>query len=633
MKKFQLPWIALFLLLVLTACSGETAPIPTAQESPAPETQHYEAAAETSVAVEFTPTAEKAASPAQQAAALAGQPVEAFFEQAFNLILTQDPEWVVELGLPYLMPKEPVLTGFGPEHLEETNLLYLALLDVLHQYDYAALPSSEQISYQVFEWFLDTEIQRYEDSVFKYLVSPVSVRSYPQLFIMFFTESHPLSTPEEAEDYVARIHLLDEKVDQLIARLELQDQVGIIPPRLVIEFGRADIKNYLGSNPQTSSLRTAFHSKASQISGLDAEAFSNLEEDLLLALKEEVFPAYDRLDAALIEMQASAPETTSLSAYPGGAEYYQHLLHQFTTTTLTGEEIHTLGMAEMEQIESEMRLRFAALGYPVEEDISALYKRLEKDSSTLQGEEIAAEYERILQAAEQQAGDYFDLRPQPGMLEVIGGGAGDFYSPGSWDGSRPGRFYARTTGAEAVYKLKTIAYHEGIPGHHFQIMGPKQGDLPFFRHLVGFTGYAEGWALYAEYLAWEMGWYQNDPYGDLGRLQFEALRACRMVVDTGIHAKGWSFEQAVDYMVDNTGLSPGFVQAQVMRYISLPGQATAYMVGKLEIMRIREKAAAALGEDFDLRQFHNVVLQNGSMPLSTLEEVIDSWIELVSNGG
>ena len=219
----------------------------------------------------------------------------------------------------------------------------------------------------------------------------------------------------------------------------------------------------------------------------------------------------------------------------------------------------------------------------------------------------------------------FEQRP-PGKLEVVGGNVGGYYSPGSLDGSRPGRFYARINQPEPVYQMRSLAYHEGIPGHHYQITLAAMADLPFFRNLVGFTGYIEGWALYAEYLAYDLGWYADDPYGDLGRLQYEALRASRMVVDTGIHAMGWSFEEAENYMVGNTGMDRGFMQYEIMRYISYPAQATAYLVGKNELLRMRSESEEILGDDFVLAEFHSVILENGSMPLEVLESILQKWV-------
>jgi uncharacterized protein (DUF885 family) len=280
----------------------------------------------------------------------------------------------------------------------------------------------------------------------------------------------------------------------------------------------------------------------------------------------------------------------------------------------------------LDRIQLEIRQKFSELGYSENESIPDLYERVISESGTLNGNAIEEEYERILREADENIDDYFDLRPT-GVLEVVGGDVGAFYSPGSLDGSRPGQFFARINSPEPIYKIKTVAYHEGIPGHHYQISLAQQADIPLFRNLLIFDGYAEGWALYAEYLASELGWYENDPYGDLGRLQYEALRACRMVVDTGIHTKDWGFEQSVNFIVENTGLPHGYAQYEVVRYISYPGQAPAYLVGKIEIMRLRDLAEEKLGDDFDLREFHNILLMNGSMPLSVLETVITDWIE------
>jgi uncharacterized protein (DUF885 family) len=273
-----------------------------------------------------------------------------------------------------------------------------------------------------------------------------------------------------------------------------------------------------------------------------------------------------------------------------------------------------------------MRKKFAALGYPEDGEIPGLYQRLAQDSGTLYGAALAEKYEEILEKADLESHSSFDLQPKQ-KLEVIGGDEGAFYSAGSLDGSRPGRFFVRTNGSEPVYKMKSLAYHEGIPGHHFQISLAQEADIPLFRNLLVFDGYAEGWALYAEYLAAELGWYKEDPYGDLGRLQYEALRACRMVADTGVHTKGWSYNQALNFLVSNSGIPWGFAEYEVLRYISYPAQATAYMTGKIEILRMKDMAKNSMGKAFDLREFHNVVLRNGSMPLNILERVIKDWIK------
>ena len=206
---------------------------------------------------------------------------------------------------------------------------------------------------------------------------------------------------------------------------------------------------------------------------------------------------------------------------------------------------------------------------------------------------------------------------------VVGVPNGGYYLHPAMDGSRPGAFYASNTGSEPRFGMPTLAYHESIPGHHQQIALAQELPLPFFRSDMGFLGYTEGWALYAERLAWELGFYEHDVYGDLGRLQAEAFRATRLVVDTGIHVKGWTYDQAMDYMVQNTGMTRGEVEVQIWRYITWPGQATAYKIGMLKILELRQKAMDALGDDFNLRIFHNVVLGNGSVPLEILEQLVD----------
>jgi uncharacterized protein (DUF885 family) len=231
----------------------------------------------------------------------------------------------------------------------------------------------------------------------------------------------------------------------------------------------------------------------------------------------------------------------------------------------------------------------------------------------------------LIKEAEQKVAPVFDLRPKADVI-VIAGENGDYYTPPTVDGSRPGMFYAQVTGTEWRFSMPTLAYHEAVPGHHFQLALALEQPLPAFRKSSQFMAYTEGWALYAERLASELGFYQNDPYGDLGRLQAEAFRAARLVVDTGIHGKKWTFDQAVEFMVENTGLPEEYVQGEVGRYIMWPGQATAYMVGMLKILELRQKAQDALGDRFDLVEFHNVILRNGSVPLEILDEVVNEYI-------
>jgi uncharacterized protein (DUF885 family) len=319
------------------------------------------------------------------------------------------------------------------------------------------------------------------------------------------------------------------------------------------------------------------------------------------------------------------------------------MLRQATTTDYTPEQVHQLGLSEVARITQEMDGLLKAQGLSsgsVGERMTALGKdpRFLYPNDDDGRRQALARYQQILDEVSARMPQYFRTLP-PTRLTVERvppsqekGTSGGYYQQASMDGSRPGMFFANLREMNEVPKwgMKTLAYHEGIPGHHFQIstaLGLK--DLPLIRQQTLYTAYAEGWALYAEQFAAEIGMYKDDPWGDLGRLQMELLRATRLVVDTGIHAKGWSREQAIDYMVNTTGMAPGDVTTEVERYMAFPGQACAYKVGQLKILELREKARTALGPKFNLKDFHAVVLENGGVPLTLLEQLVDEWIARV----
>jgi uncharacterized protein (DUF885 family) len=323
-----------------------------------------------------------------------------------------------------------------------------------------------------------------------------------------------------------------------------------------------------------------------------------------------------------------------------GAEFYQAMLKQFTTTEYAPEEIHALGLAEVARIDAEMDALLDGQGL-VEGTVAERMAALRTDPRFLvpdtdEGrDQLLARYREILGDMAGRMPEYFRTIP-PGELQVERvpastekGSAGAYYNPAAMDGSRPGVFYAnlRDTAETPTWGMKTLAYHEGIPGHHFQIATAHElKDLPFLRQQPIYTAFTEGWALYAERLAAEIGLYADDPFGDLGRLQAEMFRAVRLVVDTGLHAKGWTREQAIEYMVGTTGMGESEVTSEVERYMALPGQACAYKVGQLKILELRDGARKALGPKFDLREFHAVVLENGAVPLTVLERLVDDWV-------
>jgi len=357
-----------------------------------------------------------------------------------------------------------------------------------------------------------------------------------------------------------------------------------------------------------------------------------------------VYPAYGRMNAALVALEpAAAGQGAGVGRLPDGAAYYATVLQQQTTTDYTPEQVHALGLSEVARITAAMDTLLRAQGL-MAGSVGERMRALGQDPRFLfpnddDGRRQAlARFQQILDEVSARMPAYFRTQPAkrltvervPEALEK--GSSGAYYQPASMDGSRPAIFFANLRDLNELpqWRMKTLAYHEGIPGHHFQIsiaLGLK--DLPLIRQQPIYTAYGEGWALYAEQLAAEIGMYKDDPWGDLGRLQAELLRAARLVVDTGLHAKGWSREQAIDYMVSTTGVSAGDVTTEVERYMAAPGQACAYKVGELKILALRDKARAALGARFDLKDFHAVVLENGGMPLTLLEQLVDEWIARV----
>jgi uncharacterized protein (DUF885 family) len=324
-------------------------------------------------------------------------------------------------------------------------------------------------------------------------------------------------------------------------------------------------------------------------------------------------------------LQSRAPSEGGVWQHPEGSKYYEYRVARYTTTDLTPSEIHQLGFEELARIHAEMRLLFDQLGYPENESLPELFDRVEKDGGTLHGNKIVAGYEAIIGDAKLRAGQVLDLQPVADVV-VIPGPTGGYYVGPNVDGSRPGAFYVAVSGSEPRFGMASLAYHEAIPGHHTQVALAMEMDLPSFRRGSHFTAYVEGWALYAERLMAEVGAYTEDPYGDLGRLQMEAFRAARLVVDTGIHDQGWTFDQAVEFMVANTGMEQRFLQFEVARYIAWPAQALSYKIGMNEILRLRAKAKDQLGDRFDIREFHNLVLGSGSLPMVILEQIVDEFI-------
>jgi uncharacterized protein (DUF885 family) len=418
--------------------------------------------------------------------------------------------------------------------------------------------------------------------------------------------------------------------------LKRREEIGVVPPAFIVKFARGNIVGYLQMrSPDPASIKaeslsvyTVFEEKLGAVDGLSEAVRQALLDSALAEIKGAFIPAYFVLLDYLDHLATIATDDAGAWKLPGGDAYYAYMLRDQTSTDLTPDEIHELGLAEVERIQAEIRQVFDELGYPQDEDIGKLLERAYQDAGfyniqTQQGKEQLVEtYEALLDEIDQRVDTVFDIHPKA-EVAVVGGPMGGYYVSGSLDGSRPGAFHVATGGSwSPKFNMKSVAYHEAIPGHHFQIAIAQELDLPLFRTDVFFNGYAEGWALYAERLAWELGMYEDDPYGNLGRLQLELLRAVRLVTDTGIHARRWTREEAQAYMQETVG---GWTH-EVERYIVLPAQATGYKVGMLKILELRQRAMDELGEAFDIKEFHEVVLGQGGVPLEILERLVDDYI-------
>jgi uncharacterized protein (DUF885 family)/Tol biopolymer transport system component/streptogramin lyase len=562
---------------------------------------------------------------------LQGLPLDRFFEESFRHLMLRDPEWATAEGLADRFGiGNGQLTDLTDAYVRETQRLQIAILDMLRQYDRDSLPAGQQISYDVYEWYLDDLVRGQAFMYYDYPITHFTTGVQFQL-IQLFTDLHPVKSQRDAEDYIRRLSQVDEKFEGLVEGLRLRKEAGVVLPRFLLPWLMGDIRHVAQAAPRLTPFYTAFEEKLDALESLSPDERQSLLGRAEQAIAESVIPAFAALAETLDGLESVAPTGVDVSQFPDGRAYYDYVLRHHTTTDLSADEIHELGLKELERIHGEMRTLFDQLGYPQEDGIPALYSRLAQEGDWVSGAKVAEMYEAIIDEAEVNLDTAFDIRPQAGLV-VIAGSQGDYYVSASLDGSRPGAFYARISGGgQALYGMPTLAYHEAVPGHHFQIALAQESDLPLLRNVVGFTGYTEGWALYAEQLAHELGWYNDDAYGDLGRLQAQAFRAARLVVDTGLHARDWTFDQARQFMIENVGMDPGYMQFEVSRYIAWPGQATAYMVGMLKIQELRQRAMDRLGDRFDLKEFHRVVLSNGSMPLEVLERVVEDYIEAMLN--
>lgn len=539
------------------------------------------------------------------------------------------------VGIRYKTDELPDMSMAQLEKMREFGVRNRKMLE---SYDTSELQGEELLSYQMMSWLLT----RWTEAADKFLYHTYAFDQINGLHVRFpdvMVNHHDVKSERDAKDYLARVEKIGFALGQLVETTETLEKKGFTIPNFLLEKSAKDAADFAARPFEENSLRVDFQKKLTALEDLEDEKKRSLQESFDRALKTKAIPGYEKFAAAIAAMATRTSSAAGVWHLPDGDAWYKNRIEDSTTTTMSADEIHTTGLAEVARIQAEMNAIMDAEGV----QRSSFREGLEKVSADPRQQwpdtddgraAILAEYSRIITDINSKLEPMFKTDPKkavaveriPVFKEKTSPGA--YYFPEAMDGSKPGTFFVnlRDVKAHAKFGMRTLAYHEAVPGHHFQLsVAMAQKDLPLVRRLIPLTAYTEGWALYAEQLAAENG-FQQAPLDRLGYLNAQLFRAVRLVLDTGIHAKRWSRQQAIDYGLANMGMEQGELEAEVDRYCVWPGQALGYMVGRLKLLELREKARAKLGDRFDLREFHDVLLLGGALPLELLEGRVDRWI-------
>ncbi|WP_420148620.1 DUF885 domain-containing protein [Spirosoma sp.] len=565
-----------------------------------------------------------------------------FYDRVFVLNMLRSPETITQLGI-------PVLYNWTKDQWDDVSDAqqwrnFAKIKDdyaTLQSYDRSSQSAENQLNTSILSWYMKGVV---DSEPFFYHNYPLNQMDGVQSGVPdLLLNKHQLRTKDDVEAYIGRLRGISTKFDQVLEGLKIRERKGIIPPKIIIQRILDEMKTFSRGGLSRNVLYIDFTKKIAKINDLSTDGKSSYSKQVAETIQTSVLGAYQKLIAYNQALYARPSSGDGVWKLPNGDAFYRYQLRLHTTTNLSPEQIEQLGLREVSRIKQEMWTILKSQGYTdTTQSIGKVLQDLSKESRFLYPETpagkamILEKYKRIIEEASQKVNVAFAIRPKAGItvepvpaFQQATAPMGRYNIP-ALDGSKGGVFVTnlRNTAEHPMFGMKTLAYHEGIPGHHFQLgIQTELKGLPIFRTVIPFTAYAEGWALYTEQLAYELGFYQNDPFGNLGRLQAELFRAVRLVVDTGIHHRRWTREAAIYYMVTNTGRSESEVTTEVERYLVWPGQACSYKIGMLKILELREKAKQALGPRFDLKRFHQVVLANGAVPLPVLEEMVDAYIQ------
>jgi len=599
-----------------------------------------------------------------------------FYERIFIENVRADPEFLTVIGaientaFDFHSAK---LTDFSPGFLDDRVDQSRHNHEILHSYNRGRLSGQAAITYDMLDWYLGMKAEEKEWIFHNYYLHQMQAPHTTS--VMLLTDYHQIVNERSAENYIARLQAFQTKFEQIGETVRTSAAQGVIPPRFVFDHVMKDMRDFIDTPPDQNILYEHFANNLAmmaedynpapenerngnhdisidydddadwdedsrELDPLSAETIDRLLTDAADAIRNHVYPGYETLITLSDSLYTYAPEDIGVWSLPDGDRYYEFMTRYHATFNITPEEVHQIGLDETARLESEMFAIFEDFGI-TGGTIAERFDLLDEDSGLFYpdtGEsyqQIIDDYTANIAILAEQSRPLFHTTPRadvvvrrvPSHMEESAPFA--YYGIPAMDGSRPGVFYTNLADISKIpkYTMMSLTAHEAIPGHHFQIALQFEIDnLPTIRIATPFTAHMEGWALYAEWLMAEAGVYDDDPLGNLGRLQMEMFRAARLVTDTGIHLKQWSRDEAIAYIYDITGLPYNDMVTEVERYAVMPGQAIAYKLGMIRFQELRQQAEKALGDRFDIAEFHDVLLLNAAMPLDVLTGVVDEYI-------
>jgi len=572
----------------------------------------------------------------------ANNSLDKFLDDSILDPILDNPQILTSLGLhqlDFFTNHNEKLNDYSVEKSEADHEKFLTYYEKLNNFDEKKLPASAQLNLEVAKFSANIEKRSFED--FRYYMGPfIQFYGTHLSFVNFLTDTHKLENKKDAEDYIKRLSMVPQAINELMVFEKRRADAGIYSPKFVYEKTLLQLNSLIETPTKTHPLYLSFSEAIEEMDLSDKK-----KESLLSNLIKEINnfkSSYANLKILIEKNSNNAREFDGVWSLPNGDNYYKHRLQIFTTTDLSADEIHNLGLKMVEEIQSEIKSILLAEGYDINRPLADLFVELNNDPRFLfedsdDGREaILEEYRRINDETYAMLPDYFNELPQAKVVvkrvPIFSekSAAGGYYQGSSLDGSRPAAWYANLYDIRATqtFKMPALSFHEAVPGHHLQIALNQENTNQTLWNKFGYrtSAFTEGWALYAERLAVEAG-LVKDPYEMIGSLQSELFRAARLVVDTGLHAKKWTREEAILYMMDNAGEVRSESESEIERYIVWPAQATSYMIGRIKIMELRERAKSELGNRFNIKDFHSVVLMNGILPLTVLEALVDKYIE------